>query len=136
MTLEAAVLNITGPGDISGSMQKCELTVEVSEEDVTTFASSGWREVTGGLAKAGLKVDLLNDLTDNGLDEDMWTLLVGKVPVAFYAKLDDATTGPTNPAYYGKVLVNKWTPLAGAPGTVAGGSFDWPCSGAVTRYVT
>lgn len=136
MMLEAAVCNITGPGDISGSCQKMTLTVQVDEKDKTTFASLGWKEVTGGLASGSLGVDLLNDLADNGLDEDMWTLLIARVPADFYVKLDDAATSATNPAYYGKVLVNKWVPISGAPGDLAAASYEWPLSGAVTRYTT
>jgi hypothetical protein len=136
MTLEAAVLNITGPGDVSGYMQKCELTCDVEEKDVTTFKSEGWKEVTGGLKKAGLKVDLLNDITDDALDEDMWTVYSGGVPVVFYVKLDDATTGAANPAYYGKTLITSWTPISGKPGDTAGSSYSWPCSGKITRYTT
>ncbi len=136
MTLEAAVCNITGPGDISGSCQKITLTAQIDEKDKTTFASLGWKEVTGGLASGSLSLDILNDLADNGLDEDMWTLFIARVPTDFYVKLDDAATSATNPAYYGKILVNKWTPISGAPGDLATASYEYPTSGAITRYVT
>ncbi len=136
MTLEAAVCNITGPGDISGSCQKITLTTQVDEKDVTTFKSLGWKEARGGLFSGSLGLDLLNDLADNGLDESMWNIHIGRVPVDFYVKLDDAATSATNPAYYGKVFVNKWIPISGAPGDVAAASYEWPTSGAVTRYVT
>lgn len=135
MVLEASKLVINST-DYSARCQKIELACEVAELDVTTFASGGWKEVTGGLASAGLKIEFLNDRTDNELDEDMWTLLIGKVPTTFYVNPDDAATSASNPKYSGSVLVNKWMPLTGAPGDLDTVSVDWPVSGAVTRGTT
>ena len=136
MVLTASFLTIAGPGDISGFCKKIELATEVEEKDVTTFTSLGWKTVTGGIASGSLGIEVFNDLTDNGFDEDMWTLFTGRVPVAFTARVDNAAVGATNPNWNSNVLVNKWNPIAGSVGDVNGASYTYPLSGAVARAVS
>ena len=131
MVLTAAYVNLTGPGDVSGSLKKAELTAEVDEKDVTNFASLGWKEVKGGLKSGSLALEFMNDLTDDGLDEDMWTVF-GNV-IAFEVRASNSAVGVANPKYTGNCLIKQWNPVAGAPGDVNGASYTYPTSGAITR---
>lgn len=131
MVLTAAFCSITGPGDISGNLKKCELSMEVEEKDVTNFASLGWKEVKGGLKSGGLALEFQNDMTDDGLDEDFWTIF-GTV-AAFEVRASSASVGVSNPKYTGNVLIKSWTPVSGAPGDINGFSATFPTSGVVTR---
>jgi hypothetical protein len=133
MVLTAAYVNLTGPGQINSALSKAELTAEVEEKDVTTFASLGWKEVTGGLKSGSLSMTFFNDYTDDALDEDMWTIFLAGVPVAFDVRYQSATVTVSNPKYTGFVLPKSWSPLNGAVGDVAGGDLSWPTSGAITR---
>lgn len=136
MVLTAAYLNITGPGSIHDHTTKIELTAEVEEKDVTTFASLGWKEVTGGLKKGGLAATFLQDIVDDALDEDMWTIFLAAVPVAFEVRLTQSTVTASNPKYTGLVLPKTWAPLKGSPGDVAEVEINWPTSGVITRGTT
>jgi hypothetical protein len=131
MVLTAAYINLTGPGDISGSVSKCELTAEVEEKDVTTFTSLGWKEVLGGLKSGSLALTFKNDLVDDGLDEDMWTVL-GTV-IAFEVRATQSAVGVSNPKYTGSVLIKGWAPVSGSPGDVNENSQTFPTSGVITR---
>lgn len=131
MVLTAAYVNITGPGDISANLKKAELSMEVDEKDVTNFGSLGWKEVKGGIKSGSLALEFQNDMTDDGLDEDFWTIF-GTV-VAFEVRAVNTTVAPANPKYTGSVLIKQWTPVSGAPGDVNGFSATYPTSGVVTR---
>jgi len=131
MVLTAAYVNLTGPGDVSAYVSKAELTVEVEEKDVTTFASLGWKEVLGGLKGGTLALTFKNDLTDDLLDEDMWAVL-GTV-IAFEVRASNASVGVSNPKYTGSVLIKGWSPISGSVGDVNETSQSFPTSGAVTR---
>jgi hypothetical protein len=117
--------------DVSDWVTKIELTVEVDEKDVTTFGSSGWMEVIGGLKKGKLDITFLQDYVDNELDEDLWALL-GSV-VTFATRPTSAAVGTGNPSYSGSVLIGDLKPVAGGVGDVAEVSASWSTSGAVAR---
>jgi hypothetical protein len=120
--------------DRSTWTSKVELAVEVEEKDVTTFASAGWKAVTGGLKSAGLSITFKNDVADDSLDETMWALL--GTTTAFEVRATSAAVGTSNPKYTGSVLINKWVPVSGSPGDVNEASFTYPTSGTVTRGVS
>ncbi|GIJ51323.1 hypothetical protein Val02_82090 [Virgisporangium aliadipatigenens] len=120
----------------SAQIKKAELKAEVEDKDVTTFASLGWMEYKGGLFKAGLSLSFLNDYTDNGLDEAMWTAFLAGDPIAFEVRAANATVTASNPKWTGLVLVKEWSPLSGSVGDVAGHDVSWPTSGVVTRGVS
>jgi hypothetical protein len=130
VVLTTTTLTLNGV-DISDWVTKIELTVEVDEKEVTTFGSSGWMEVIGGIKKGGLEITVLQDYVDNELDEDLWALL-GSV-VTFSTKPTSAAVGTGNPSYSGSVLIKELKPVAGSVGDVAEQSFSFPTSGVVTR---
>ncbi|WP_047892151.1 phage tail tube protein [Micromonospora sp. RV43] len=130
MVLKAAYLAINGV-DRSGNTSKCEVTAEVEEKDVTTFASQGWKEVLGGLASGGVAVSFKNDVAASALDSAMWALF-GQV-VTFEARATNAVVGTSNPKYTGNMLIKSWTPISGSPGDVNEASYTFPSSGPISR---
>lgn len=111
--------------------KKAELTVEVEEKDVTTFASLGWKEVLGGLKSGELGCEFLQDFAATQLDAIMWPLLSSVVP--FEVRADQGAVSTSNPKYTGSILINGWNPLTGSVGDEATVSVGFPTSGAVVR---
>jgi hypothetical protein len=111
--------------------RKAELTVEVEEKDVTTYASLGWKEVKGGLKSGELGCEFLQSFAATELDSIMWPLLGQVVP--FEVRADQAAVGTSNPKYTGNILINGWSPITGSVGDEATVSQGFPTSGAVTR---
>lgn len=130
MVLLASYVSLNAT-DLSGYASKIELSVEVDEQETTTFASLSFKEVLGGLRSGSLAITFKQDITDNLLDEIMWALL-GTV-VTFEVRLSNAIVGTSNPKYTGSVLVNKWAPIAGSVGDVAEVEVEYPTTGVVTR---
>lgn len=119
--------------DYSGNSSKIELATEVDAQDVTTFASLGWKEVLGGLKSAGLGVTFKQDVAAAAIDSQLFALLGTLVP--FEVRLSNAAVGASNPKYTGLVLVQSWKPIGGTVGDVAEVDVEWPSSGAVTRAI-
>jgi len=130
MVLLAAYVNVAGT-DVSSYNKKAELTVEVEEKDVTTYASLGWKVLLGGLKSGTLAMEFVQDFAATKLDSIMWPLLGAVVP--FEVRADQAAVGTSNPKYTGNVLVKAWNPLTGSVGDDASVSVSYPTSGAVTR---
>lgn len=130
MVLTASYLALNGV-DRSSSTSKIELSTEVEEKDVTTFASLGWVELLGGLKSGSLSCGFKQDVADAALDDTMWALF-GTV-VTFEVRLSNAAVSTSNPKYTGSVLIKEWKPIAGSVGDVAEVEVEFPTSGAVTR---
>lgn len=130
MVLLASFLSLNA-NDFSDRTSKIELTTEVEAQDVTTFASLGWKEVLGGLKEGSLGVTFKQDVAATELDSVMWPLLGTVVP--FAVRLDNAAVGASNPQYTGNVLITGWNPIMGNVGDVAEVDVEFPTSGAVAR---
>ncbi|MGW1119254.1 hypothetical protein ACWD5B_19435 [Streptomyces tanashiensis] len=130
MVLTAEYLSLNGV-DLSEYTRKAELSVEVEEKDVTTYASAGWKEVIGGLKSGELGCEFLQDFAATRIDSIMWPLL-GTV-VAFEVRPTNAVVGVSNPKYTGSVLVKEWKPIEGGVGDEATSSASFPTSGPVLR---
>lgn len=110
---------------------KAEVTVDVDEKEVTTFASLGWKEVTGGLKSGTLGLSFRNDHADDNIDEDMWGILGTVVP--FSVRHTQSAVSASNPSYSGNVLIKEWKPINAGVGEVNELDVSWPTSGAVVR---
>jgi hypothetical protein len=117
--------------DVSAYTSKIELTTEVEEKDVTTFASLGWKEVIGGLKSGSLALTFKQDVAASAIDSQMWALF-GTV-TTFEVRLSNTVVGTSNPKYTGSVLVRQWSPINGSVGDVAEVSVTFPSSGVITR---
>ncbi|MFD7860977.1 hypothetical protein [Streptomyces sp. NPDC059783] len=132
MVLLAAYVSIGG-NDLSSYTRKGEVSVEVEDKDVTTYASLGWKEVLGGLKSGSLGLEFLQDVAATKIDSIMWPLLGTVVP--FVVRLDQSAVSASNPEWSGNVLINGWNPIEGSVGDEASVSVEYPTSGAVTRAV-
>lgn len=130
MVLLAAFVSVNS-NDLSANTSKAELSVEVDDQDTTTFGSSGWKEVLGGLKSGSLSLTLKQDVAASAVDSIMWPLLGTVVP--FEVRLSNAAVGVSNPKYTGSVLVKSWSPINGSVGDVAEVEVEFPTTGAVTR---
>ena len=119
--------------DLKEYCNKAELSVEVEEKDVTTYASLGWKEVIGGLRAGELALEFRQDFAATRLDSIMWPLLGTVVP--FEVRPDQAAAGASNPKWTGSVLVKAWNPIEGGVGDDASVKASYPTSGPVTRAV-
>lgn len=130
MVLLAAYVSLAGT-DLSSYARKAEVSVEVEDKDVTTYASLGWKEVLGGLKSGELGLEFLQDVAATKIDAIMWPLLGTVVP--FVVRLDNGAKGVSNPEWTGNVLINGWNPIEGSVGDEASVSVGYPTSGAVVR---
>jgi hypothetical protein len=120
--------------DLSSYLNKCELAINVDEKDVTTFASSGWKEVLGGIKAGTISPTFQQDVAAGNLDSQMWALL-GTV-TTFEIRLTSAARSTSNPAYTGSFLLSKWNPISGSVGDDAQVSVAWPTTGVVLRQTS
>lgn len=130
LTSEYVSLNAS---DLSAYANKAELSVEVDEKDVTTYASAGWKQVIGGLKSGTLAIEFKQDFAAAALDSILWPLF-GTV-VAFEVRPTSAVAGASNPKWTGSVLIKELKPISGGVGDEASQSVSFPTSGAVTRAV-
>lgn len=130
MVLLASYVNLNS-NDLSSYAAKIELTVDVEDKEVTTYGSSGWKEVLGGLKSGSLALTFKQDVAAAALDSIMWALL-GTV-VTFEVRLSNSAVGVSNPKYTGSVLIKSWNPISGNVGDAAEVSVTYPTSAAVTR---
>lgn len=119
--------------DLKSYTSKVELSAEIEEQDVTTFASGGWKEVIGGLAEGSISFSFKNDFAAAQLDSIMWPLFIARSVVPFELRPTSAAVGTSNPKYTGNLLVNKWDPISGDVGDVAEVDVEYPVSGVVVR---
>jgi hypothetical protein len=122
---------VLGGNDISDHCSKVAFEAEVEELDATTFSSTGWSSMLGGLKKGNLGIGLKGDFAAGSIDSILWPLL-GTV-AAFVIKANNAAVSTSNPTYSGSVLISKLTPITGEVGKLVEFDHQWPTTGAVTR---
>ena len=132
MVLLASYVAIGG-NDLSEYCSQVELSMEVEEQDVTTFADLGWKQVLGGLGSGSLGLTFKQDFGAAALDAIMWPLFLSRTPQTFEVRADSGPVSATNPKYTGYVLVREWKPIAGSVGDVAEVEVSFPTSGQITR---
>src|SRR6185369_14952164 len=130
MVLTAAYCSLGGSiSTIHDHAPKIELTVQVEDKEVTTYASLGWKERLGGLKEGTLAISFFNDIASGNLDGLFWAQL-GNV-VTFEVRLTQSAVGVSNPKYTGSVLIKELKPIAGSVGDVTTQDVSFPTSGVV-----
>ena len=117
--------------DISSSCARAELVINAAEVDVTDFGSEGWTEVIGGLKSGQVSLDFHSDFGAGAIS----TLLadkVGTIGTVTIIAANGTAASATTPLYTANVLVNSFTPVAGAVGDLSTFSVTFPTSGAVS----
>lgn len=120
--------------DISSSCARAELVINAAEVDVTDFGSSGWTEVIGGLKSGQVSLDFHSDFGAGGVSNTFQTL-VGTIGTVTIVAANGTAASATTPLYSATVLINSFTPVAGAVGDLSTFSVTFPTTGAVT-YAT
>jgi hypothetical protein len=119
-----------GSTNVSDSVASATLELTSADVDVTDFSSNGWTEVIGGLKSGTLSLDIH---ADNGVGAITTILnpLLGTIATVTIAP--NGTVGSsTNPIYTVPVLVNSFSPVAGAVGDLSTFSVSFPTSGSVS----
>lgn len=127
--------NVTLNGDdISSSCARAELVINAAEVDVTDFGSAGWTEVIGGLKSGTVSLDFHSDF-GSGAVSDLFQDLVGTIGTVTLVGGNGTAASATTPKYTATVLINSFTPIAGAVGDLSTFSVSFPTTGAVS-YAT
>ena len=120
--------------DISSSCARAELVINAAEVDVTDFGSGGWTEVIGGLKSGQVSLDFHSDFAAGALNT-LFATAVGTIGTVTIVAANGTAASAITPLYTANVLVNSYTPVAGAVGDLSTFSVTFPTSGAVT-YAT
>ena len=131
VTANAVTLN---GSDISANCARAELVINAAEVDVTDFGSQGWTEVIGGLKSGTVSLDFHSDF-GAGAVSSLFQTLVGTIGTVTLIAGNGTAPSATTPRYTATVLVNSFTPVAGAVGDLSTFSVSFPTTGAVS-YAT
>lgn len=120
--------------DISANVARAEIVINSAEVDTTDFGSAGWTEVVGGLKSGSVSLDFHSDF-GSGAISNLLQDLVGTIGTVTVIAGNGTAPSATTPEYTATVLINSFTPIAGAVGDLATFSVTFPTTGAVT-YAT
>lgn len=118
--------------DISGSVARAELVINSAEVDTTDFGSNGWTEVVGGLKSGSVSLDFHADYGVGGIS-NLLADLVGTIGTVTIIGANGTAASATTPEWTATVLVNSFTPIAGAVGDLSTFSVTFPTTGEVTK---
>lgn len=131
VTSNAISLNGT---DISANCARAELVINAAEVDTTDFGSAGWTELIGGLKSGTVSLDFHQDFGSGAVSE-LFQDLIGTIGTVTLIAGNGTAAAPTTPQYTAEVLINSFTPVAGAVGDLSTFSVSFPTTGAVS-YAT
>lgn len=118
--------------DLSDSVARAELSINVADVDTTDFGSAGYTELIGGLKSGTVSIDFHQDYAAASVEATLFPLL-GSIATAVIIAGNGTAASSTTPAYTATVLVNNWNPVSGAVGDLSTVSVTWPTSGAITK---
>ena len=117
--------------DLSSSCARAELVINAAEVDVTDFGSAGWTEVIGGLKSGTVSLDFHSDFGASAVSSEFQDL-VGTIGTVTLIAANGTVASPTTPKYTATVLINSFTPVAGAVGDLSTFSVSFPTTGPVS----
>lgn len=117
--------------DLSADCARAELVINSADVETTDFSSGGFVELQGGLKSGVLNLDFHADYASGGASETL-EALVGTV-VTFVLIAGGTSASTDTPSFSGSILINSFTPVAGAVGDLATFSVSFPTSGAITK---
>jgi hypothetical protein len=118
--------------DISGSVARAELVINSAEVDTTDFGSNGWTEVVGGLKSGSVSLDFHADYAAGGISNAL-SSLVGTIGTVTVIAANGTAASSATPLWTASVLINSFTPIAGAVGDLSTFSVTFPTTGEVTK---
>ena len=117
---------------LAGAVKSAALAVEAATLDSTAMGDT-WIENTLGLKSGTLTLSLIDDFTDNAIDELVWTWFNTGTAVAWVTRVEaDSIVSVSNPQYSGSLVPNAYN-LGGGVGELAMKSLAFPLTGSVTR---
>ena len=119
---------------VFSSCARAELVINAAEVTTTDFGSAGWTEVIGGLKSGSVSLDFHADF-GAGAVSTLFQPLVGTIGTVVLIAANGTAASATTPAYTATVLINSFTPIAGAVGDLSTFSVTFPTTGAVS-YAT
>lgn len=120
--------------DISSSCARAELVINAAEVATTDFGSAGWTEVIGGLKSGQVSLDFHSDF-GVGAVSALFQDLIGTIGTVVLIAANGTAASATTPEYTAEVLINSFTPIAGAVGDLSTFSVTFPTTGEVS-YAT
>jgi hypothetical protein len=116
---------------ITSNLNSVELNISSDEIETTTFGTSGFKTVIGGLKSGTLRLDFMQDFAAGSIDALLFPLFntIGTVVI----KPNGTVTSATNPAYTASVLINNYIPFSSSVGDLASFSVTLPTTGEITR---
>lgn len=132
--LDNASVSIGGT-DISSSVRSVSLSFSVEKQDATAMGANT-RKNLAGLKDVSVSMELNQDMVDDGLDEDLWTLFDSRAATAVIIKADAGATSASNPRYYGNAVITGYAPIGGSVGDTAVSSLELAPAGDWNRATT
>jgi hypothetical protein len=123
------VFNINGV-DYSADVQEGTLTVAIADVDVTAMGAGG-KQRLAGLQDNKLDVTLFNEL--GSTEKNLWAIITGGTPVAFFCAGSGSSYSDSNPKYSGTVVCLGFEPVGGKVGDALMTKPSFVVSGTVTR---
>lgn len=118
--------------NLSSSIARAELVMNVADVDTTSFGSAGYTELLGGLKSGTMSIDFHQDYAAASVEATIYPL-IGTLATAVIIGGNGTAAGSVTPAYTATVLINNWSPVAGAVGDLSTVSVTWPTSGIITK---
>lgn len=117
--------------DYAGAFQSAELNMSIAELDATVFG--GDTEIAEpGRKSFTFQGNILDDLTDDAINEKFWDLWDQRSKVTIIFKLDEGSTAATNPKYTFTGFITS-LPMGGEHGGLAGGTVTFRNSSTLAR---
>ncbi len=113
--------------------RKVTLDVQIENLESTTFGGSGWKSRIGGLLEGTVTLDLVQSFAASNVDATLWPLMIAGAVFTVKVRPTSGSISATNPEFSGSVLLEKYSPLDGSVGDLAGTSISLPTSGVWAR---
>jgi hypothetical protein len=123
------VITVDGD-DLSANIASVELSIEVDDQETTSFGTDGWRTRQGGLKQGSVSLSFHQDFGAGAVDATLQPLIGSVVEVVI--KPTSGAVSATNPSYTFDALVNAYV-VSGAVGDLATFDVTWPVSGEIVR---
>lgn len=122
-----------GGVDFANKASSVTLTGDAETLDTTGFGDSS-RTYAVGFKSWGGSVTFMDDFTDNGINESIFSWWGTSQAIAIVKA--DTTTAATNPSFTGYVLITSVPLLNAAVGQLSGGTISFQGIGTLTRNVS
>lgn len=121
--------------DLSAWVQSVTLNVNPEIQDASTMGTNS-RIRLAGLLDWNVEIVFTQNFDSGTVDETLFAIINGGVPVNIKIRPVNTTIGPTNPEYTGDVMLSTYQPVGNAIGETATINASFQSSGDLTRDVT